>query len=98
LPYLATYSPLVHSPQQAVYGVTKMIIFAYDKPKDGDMPEVEVLYNMLSYIKDSSWYQVLIGLDQSFDKNTPRNPISIWIHGETSKDSNLVTRSVLDGF
>ena len=74
---------------QAIYGITKMAIFAYDELEDGVLPEVEVLSNMLSYfgplplgliehIRDSPCCHVLIGLDQSFDINTPRNPFFLW--------------------
>ena len=66
-----------------------MVIFAYDKLEYGVTPEVEVLSNMFSYfgplppalmdhIEDSPWCSVFIGLDQSFDKNTPRKPFSLW--------------------
>lgn len=66
-----------------------MVIFAYDKLEEGVTPEIEVLSNMLSYlgplpwgliehIKDSPWCHALIALDQSFDKETPRNPFFLW--------------------
>ena len=66
-----------------------MVIFAYDTLEDGVLPEIEVLSSMLSYfgplpaaliehVKDSFWCPVLVGLDQSFDKNTPRKPFSLW--------------------
>ena len=66
-----------------------MAIFAYDDLEDGVKPEVEVLFNMLSYfvplplgliehIRDSPWCHVLIGLDQSFDINNPRKPFFLW--------------------
>ncbi|KAL8696805.1 MAG: hypothetical protein Q9201_007469 [Fulgogasparrea decipioides] len=73
----------------AVYAITKMVIFAYDKLEEGVMPEVEVLSNMLSYfgplppgliehVRDSSWCHILAMLDQSFDKCTPRMPFALW--------------------
>lgn len=66
-----------------------MVIFAYDKLEEGVIPEVEVLSNMLSYfgplpmglmehIRGSNWCGVLIALDQSFDKDTPRKPFTLW--------------------
>lgn len=66
-----------------------MVIFAYDDLEEGVLPEVEVLSNMLSYfgplpwgliehIKEATWCQVLTGLDESFDKETPRKPFSLW--------------------
>lgn len=74
---------------QAAYGITKMVIFAYDQLEDGVLPEVEVLANMLSYfgpppgglteyVRDSPWRQVLLLLDQSFDINAPRKPFRLW--------------------
>lgn len=73
----------------AVYGITKMAIFAYDELEDGVLPEVKVLSNMLLYfrplpggliehIRDSPWCQVLIGLNQDFNINTPRKPFCLW--------------------
>lgn len=72
-----------------MYGITKMVIFAYDMLDDGVEPEVEVLSNMLSYfgplpegltehIRNSPWREVLIALDQSFDVDTPRKPFFLW--------------------
>lgn len=33
---------------------------------------------LVEHLKDSPWWQVLIALDQSFDKITPRKPLSFW--------------------
>ncbi|OCK96074.1 uncharacterized protein K441DRAFT_608765 [Cenococcum geophilum 1.58] len=66
-----------------------MAIFAYDELEDGVLPEVKVLSNMLLYfrplpggliehIRDSPWCQVLIGLNQDFNINTPRKPFCLW--------------------
>lgn len=80
---------MVWQSSQAAYGITKLVIFAYDNLEEGVLPEVEVLANMLSYfgplspglvehLKNSAWSQVLINLDQSFDQNTPRKPFALW--------------------
>ena len=85
--------------------MTKMVIFAYDELEDGVLPEVEVLYNMLSYfgplppglmghVKDSPWCQVLVALNQSFDKENPRKPFSLWrdIEGLEAGDKEFFGR------
>lgn len=80
-----------------------MVIFAYDELEEGVLPEVEVLSNMLSYfgplpealvqhVNDSPWCQVLIALDQSFDKDNPRKPFSLWrdIDGLEAEDKEFL--------
>lgn len=75
--------------QQTVHDITKLIIFAYEGLEHGVLLEVEVFSNMSSYfgslppalmehIKKSPWCPALMGLDQSFDKNTPRKTFSFW--------------------
>lgn len=88
-----------------VYGITKMVIFAYDELEDGVSPEVEVVSNMLSYfgplprglrehLHDSPWCQVLTMIDQSFDQNTPRKPFILWknIEGICPGDKEFIGR------
>ncbi|KAL8727174.1 MAG: hypothetical protein Q9166_006211 [cf. Caloplaca sp. 2 TL-2023] len=73
----------------ALYGITKMVVFAYDELEEGVLPEVEVLSNQLSYfgpltrglldlVGDSPWRQVLLNLNNSFDKDYPALPFSMW--------------------
>ncbi|KAL8771045.1 MAG: hypothetical protein Q9209_003464 [Squamulea sp. 1 TL-2023] len=74
---------------QALYGITRMVVFAYDKLEEGVPPEVEVLSNQLSYfgpltqgllklMGDSPWGQVLLCLNNGFDEHYPAKPFYLW--------------------
>ncbi|KAI4249588.1 MAG: hypothetical protein L6R42_008921, partial [Xanthoria sp. 1 TBL-2021] len=73
----------------ALYGITRLVVFAYGELEEGVPAEVEVLSNQISYfgpvpkgllelMGDSVWAQVLLTLNNGFDKDYPARPFHLW--------------------
>lgn len=72
-----------------MYGITKLVVFAYGELDEEVPAEVEVLSNQISYfgpvpkgllelMGDSVWAQVLLTLNNGFDKDYPARPFHLW--------------------
>lgn len=89
-----------------MYGITKLVLFAYEKLPEGVVPEAVVISNMLSFfgplrrslgllnhIQDTPWSQIFITLEEDFGVNYPRKPFHLW-QGIESDDKDFFLRAL----
>ncbi|KAI9723205.1 MAG: hypothetical protein M1828_004308 [Chrysothrix sp. TS-e1954] len=91
----------------AIYGIMKLVIFAYDEVGDDVIPAVSVAANQLSYfgplpvglalhLEEHVWSQVFTELHEGFSAENPRRPFALWSGFKSllPGDKEFIMRSV----